>query len=410
MKKLSLNVIAALVFTCMIPAVGYGDCAEYSFIKIVDTATPVPGGDGGPFESSEISLPAMSNRKAAFRGEGGGVVGLFVGDGRNLNIVVAEGDPLSAGNSIVTLYADFAFDRAFLNFIASASSGLRGIYSTAGAGNSKIVEFGDPAPLPSGGTFSTIFFISREVSNLAFQASVTGGLATSGVYARIADTNQLVADTNTVIPGTAATTFGGGSFSDPDIFGQDVVFKGGFGGLTGVYARIAGDLIKVADTNDTQPGSIQLFKTFSIPVISSQKIAFRGVGGFAGIYTGGKEPLTAIVKTGDPAPGGSTFAGFGQYVAIDGHEVAFSGSGSGFNGLFVHSPSGSCRIIDTGDTLDGKDITQLEIGRDSYSRGYLAFRVRFADGSRAIYMAKLDKGAQIVPTAVQLLLLNKSEK
>ena len=81
--------------------------------------------------------------------------------------------------------------------------------------------------------------------------------------------------------------------------------------------------------------------------------------------------------TGDPAPGGSTFIGFAQNVSTDGGEVAFSAAGSGFIGLFVSDPSGLCRVIDTNDTLEGKDVTQVFMGRDSYSVGMLSFRAVF---------------------------------
>ena len=75
-------------------------------------------------------------------------------------------------------------------------------------------------------------------------------------------------------------------------------------------------------------------------------------------------------------------------MATDGGEVAFSGGGSGFIGLFVSDASGLCRVIDTNDTLEGDDVTQLFMGRDSYSGGMLAFRAVFSDGSRGIYLAK----------------------
>jgi len=68
--------------------------------------------------------------------------------------------------------------------------------------------------------------------------------------------------------------------------------------------------------------------------------------------------------------------------------VAFSASGSGFNGLFVSGRSGICKVIDTNDSLDGKDITQLSMGRDSYSSGTLGFMAVFSDGSQGIYLAK----------------------
>jgi hypothetical protein len=133
----------------------------------------------------------------------------------------------------------------------------------------------------------------------------------------------------------------------------------------------------VADINDTQPGNTQGFRTFSIPMISGRQVAFRGVGDFGGIYVGDGGPLTIIAQTGDPAPSGGVFSGFGPNVSLDDGEVAFSASGSGFSGLFVTGQSGLCRVIDTDDMLESKDIIQLFMGRDSYSLGMLSFRAVF---------------------------------
>lgn len=382
------------------PVFGHADCPDYIFIKIADTDTIVPGGDGGSFEGISLSLPAVNGFIAAFRGEGGGEEGIFAGDGKTLNPIAVEGDPISGGGTIDTIFVDFAYSGGVVNIIASPLGGVRGIYGTSATGLSKIVEFGESAP--SGGTFSTIFFVSRQGGNLAFHANITAGPGFVGIFTRIAGINELVVDSTTVIPESSPTTFS--SFSDPDISGQNVAFKGGFGALTGVYARIDGILKKVADINDTEPGETSSFTTFSVPVVSGRRVAFRGVGGISGIYVGDGGPLTVIAQNGDPAQGGGTFSGFDQFVAIDGGEVAFKGNGSGFQGLFVSGRFGLCRVIDTNDSLDTKDITQLSMGRDSYSRGTLGFLAVFSDSSRGIYLA-IAPGR--FPTGALFLLLDE---
>ncbi len=333
-------------------------------------------------ESISLRLQELI-RKAS--GEGGGEEGVFVGDGQTLSPVAVVGDPLSGG-TITDISRDFAYSGDVMNIIAIPSNGLRGIYNIDATGSSKIIEFGQPAP--GGGVFSTISSVSRQGDNLAYETNISFGPGVNGVLTRIGGVNELVADTTTVIPGSEPTVFTGGSFSDPDISGRNVAFRGGASALGGVYARIDGTLVKVADRNDIQPGSVKPFSTFSVPVISGEQVAFRGVGDFAGIYVGDGGPLTVIAQTGDPAPGGSTFNGFAQNVSTDGEAVAFSGAGSGFIGLFVSDPSGLCRVIDTNDTLEGEDVTQLFMGRDSYSEGMLSFQAVFFDGRRGIYLAK----------------------
>ena len=410
MKPISPAGVLTVLFFCLMPAYGNADCPEYTFVKIADSATPVPGGSGGSFDGRSLSLPALNSQMVAFRGDGGGVDGVFAGDGATLEAVVTAGEAVTGGGSITTIFSDFASGEGVLDIIALASSGLRGIYSADSTGLNKIVQFGEPAP--PGGTFSTIFFVSRHGANLAFQANITGGPGVAGVFARIANAIELVADTATPMPGSAPTEFG--SFSDPDISGRNVAFWGGFGPLSGVYARIDGALTKIADTNDFVPGGSQVFTSFSIPVISGRQVFFRGVGGGSGIYVGDGGALNVIAKTGDPAPGGSTFSGFGQFVSADSGALAFSASGSGFSGLFVSEPNGICRVIDTDTPLEGKDVIQLFMGRDSYVRGRLGFLAVFSDGSRGIYLAQKPRVVS-APTnlpvgAIFLLLDDQNQK
>jgi hypothetical protein len=397
MKRIFPYTVLVFLFSCLTPAFGQTDCSDYTFIKIVDSDTVVPGGNGGTFDRLKLSMPAVDNLKVAFRGEGGGQEGFFVGDGTTLRSVAVVGDPLSGGGVIDEIFEDFAYSNDVLNIIATPSNGGRGIFNLDNGGSTKIVQFGEPGP--AGGTFSTIFFVASQGENLAFQANVfrPPHLGANGVFARIAGVNELVAEETTVIPGSDPITFDSGAFHDPDISGQNVAFHGGKSALSGIYARIDGTLVKVADTNDTQPGGIKPFTTFSIPVISGRQVAFRGLADDVGIFVGDGGPLTVIAKTGDPAPGGSTFLGFGQNVSTDGEEVAFSGAGSGFLGLFVADPSGICRVIDTNDTLEGEDIVQVFMGRDSYSEGTLAFQAVFPDERRGIYLATPTSGrAEII--------------
>jgi hypothetical protein len=331
--------------------------------------------------------------------------------------MISEGDPAPGGGTIDTIYTDyedFAFSGGVLNVIAKPSNGDRGIYSVDATGLSKIVEFGEPAP--SGGTFQNIFFVSRQDANLAFQAGVFQNGRPElyeGVFVRIGGVNEVVADSTTIIPGSEPTTFAG--FNDPDISGNNVAFFGGNGALTGIYARIDGILKKVADINDTPPGSVGKFRGLYDPSISGRKVVFLGLADHSAIYAGYGGSLTVIVETGDPAPGYSTFSGFHPNVSADGDDVAFSAGGSGFNGLFVSSGQyGLCRVIDTNQTLNGKDINQLFMGMDSYAMGMLSFRAGFTDGSRGIYLAyvagvKPPTTQQEVPIGALFLLLDESK-
>jgi len=85
--------------------------------------------------------------------------GIFASDGMTLYPMATVGDSTSGGGIIDTIVNDFAFSGGVLDIIASPSRGLRVIYSIDATGLSKIIQFGESATL--GGTYSTIFFVSR---------------------------------------------------------------------------------------------------------------------------------------------------------------------------------------------------------------------------------------------------------
>jgi len=158
MKRVFPCVILILLFSSIVPAFGQTHCPDYTFVKIADTNTPVPGGNGGTFEGLSLSEPTVTSLRVAFYGEGGGAEGIFVGDGKSLNSVAAVGDPLTGGGTIDTIAEDFAFSGGVFNLIINTpSSGNHGIYTNDGSGLSKIVEFGESAP---GGALSPPYVLS----------------------------------------------------------------------------------------------------------------------------------------------------------------------------------------------------------------------------------------------------------
>jgi len=109
MKRVFPYVILILLFSSIVPAFGQTNCPVYTFVKIADTTTPVPGGNSGTFEGLSLSMPTVNDLKVAFRGEGGGEEGIFVGDGQALSPIAVVGDPLPGGGTITDISQDFAF-------------------------------------------------------------------------------------------------------------------------------------------------------------------------------------------------------------------------------------------------------------------------------------------------------------
>ena len=143
MKRVLPYIVLFLLFFCLTPAYGQSNCPVYTFRKIADTDTPVPGGNGGTFDGLKLSMPAVDGLRVAFRGEGGGEEGVFVGDGQTLSPMAVVGDPLSGGGAITDISRDFAYSGDVMNIIAIPSNGVRGIYNIDATGSSNINGYGN---------------------------------------------------------------------------------------------------------------------------------------------------------------------------------------------------------------------------------------------------------------------------
>ena len=91
--------------------------------------------------------------------------------------------------------------------------------------------------------------------------------------------------------------------------------------------------------------------------------------------------------------------------SIDDDVVAFVGhSDSTTNnvGIYLDFGGNLIPLIDRFDTLDGKLIRDLNIGRHSLSGNELAFNVDFLDGTRAMYLATFSAVPE--PTAFGLII------
>lgn len=142
----------------------------------------------------------------------------------------------------------------------------------------------------------------------------------------------------TPIPGGSGRFVG---FHELAFDGGNLLFIGsGPEGQSSVYKRSSiGKLGVIADTLTRVPGSVEWFSSFSAP-------------------------------------------------ALDGNRVAFHARTSGGRvGIYFAEPGGALRqVIATGDQLEGKEVRGLDFESGWLKDGTLAFRVFFADGSRAIYL------------------------
>jgi hypothetical protein len=293
--------------------------------------------------------------------------------------------------------------------------------------------------IPAGtGTFTGF----SQLALNGLQAGFIGtGVGQAGVYTRIpTEPIRPVANLSTAIPGGSGRFTG---FSNLVIDNNRVGFIGTGVGQAGVYTRIPVDPIRpMANLSTAIPGGSGRFTGFSNLVIDNNRVGFIGTGvGQAGVYTRiPGEPIRPVVNLATGIPGGSgNFTGFSN-LAIDTNQVSFIGTGVGQVGVYTgtigipvdplrpvanlttlipqgvgrftnfSAVSGSSghlallgeglnnqkgiylasiltKLVAVGDTLDGKTITDLKLGRFALDGNTLSFTADFDDGSEAIYTA-----------------------
>ena len=232
-------------------------------------------------------------------------------------------------------------------------------------------------PAPDGGIFVTFrgpFGVSPSISgeNIAFGAVTT---MSRGIFAYIDGSLQLIANTNTPVPGGRGTflNFGLLSGTSPSISGSNVAFGGCTEAGQGIYAYIDGSLRVIADTNTRSPDG-GMFHIFAMhegasPDISGQNIAFGATttNDFSGhaifAYIDGSLQLIAANYTEVPGGGGELFAHFGMYSgaepSISGENVAFSAKvDKGFfaSGIYAFIDGALRTIADSNTIVPGRDV------------------------------------------------------
>ncbi len=134
-------------------------------------------------------------------------------------------------------------------------------------------------PIPGGiGNFTGLGGPSLDNGNVAFGGE--GSSLQRGIYTNIGGTLNIVANTNTPIPGSTGNFTG---FSDLSLDNRNVAFSGFGSSQEGIYIKKVGGTLKlVADLNTPIPGGSGNFSTFRVPSLDKGNVAFIGN---TGIYT-----------------------------------------------------------------------------------------------------------------------------
>lgn len=234
-----------------------------------------------------------------------------------------------------------------------------GVYKHSNGMLSVVVDNRTPMPNDSG-TFSDFqsFPPDESNNNTAFRGV---GTMNSGVFARFADAPvSVIADLNTQVPN------GGGAFrafnTGVSIDGNAVVFMGSATSLStapGIYLSANGALSRVADTTTPIPGGVgATFARFQDWEVREGIVTFAGrdtAAQFAGVYRQQGDTFSTIVDRNTPVPDGrGAFSNFTQ-VSLDGNDIVFQARNTNpeFEGLFRITQGTLHRVVDDSTPIPG---------------------------------------------------------
>jgi hypothetical protein len=387
--------------------------ADFVFTKIADTNTPIPGGTGnfGEFVDGFSIGPALSDGKVAFVASTPFVItqiGVYTANiGGAVGVVADTNTPIPGGTGNFTGFGFAAIKHGNLAMGTSGPNGYQAIISDIGGHLNVVADTNTPIPGGMGNFTNFNQSYSFDGSNSAFRGFGSSGHV--GIYNDIGGHLNVVADTNTPIPGGTGNFTGFGFFTQ--ISNGITVFNGlGSSGQNGLYTAIGGHLSVVADTNTPIPGGKGNFTNFGGFSFDGVSLAFYGAGssGQAGDYTnlGGK--LRVVADTHTPIPGGTgNFQGFGPLIgpSISGDNIAISAvSSSGLVGLYLENNGSLTKVIDGNDRLDGELFSAYSpyISPTAVDGNQVGFEISFSDITpfhEGIFVATL-----VVPEPSSLVL------
>lgn len=388
--------------------------AQTTFIKIADTDTAIPGGSGTfPGFGDSGDAPVIDRGLVAFVSADN--LG-STAESRAIYTAVLGGPVELIANSatpapgtvpgVFSHYSQPSADGRSRRVAFEANNGgrLRGIYTSSG-GSSIATEADTTTTVPGTATsFGSFLDPSLDSDTPPGAAPTTAFRANpmaiyksaGGVVETLVELGDTVPCIPPAVPGTCGVF---AAFRDPTLHSDAVVFTGGTATASdgGIYMHSGGVTNALVDRTTLIPGRATTFSFFGVePSLDDDTVSFWGSGAVQGIYTvmsGSAPVLVADAQT--PVPDGTgNFTGFGNRItAIDKRAVVFVGAGPGQQGIYTNFGGALIKVVDRGDTLDGKALTNalFQISREAISNGVVVFSVTFNDGSgtEGVFAARL---------------------
>jgi hypothetical protein len=393
--------------------------AAYTFTKIADTATTAPGA-AVPF--STFSDVCYDGTNIAFIGRTDGASGpeaIYQWNGSTLSRVVNAGDPVPSSLQSFVNVQNLSLDSGRIVFQASNShdfqqSTFEGVYTNLGGSLRRVVDSTMTMP-GSTAVFRDLVGFGVPSHDVAIKGDtivfsgfgMPGGQFDEGVYRETAGVLSVVANRSTTLPGqTEPNVFYRGEI---DVDDGHVLFSG-----DGLYTTApTGSIRTVFDSNSslpelTPPVSEIAPNMFSLDNGVAAFITTPQNGAFEKfLYTqqpDGTNRLIVRESRTNPVTN-SSFTDLKMYYSLSNNQVLFSGwssfGGESVDGLYLSTDTGFEAVISDLDTLDGKNLTGLDVFKESLINGNFAFEATFSDGSSGIYFAE-DEGGTGTPQMMSI--------
>ncbi len=449
MVKLALRPSQAS-FLLLLSVIATGCQPQYTFQKLADTNTTMPGGSQ-KFTKLEYH-PAYDGTNVVFMGGGDSNHGVYRFNAGGLSRVLDQTVTIanSAGSPTTVGFLDGnhgpVADSGRLVFAAIVDS-----YAVCSdVSGSLKVELDNSqrfaAPYAQG-VFTSVLAPSLSSGHIVFTGTAAADEDNDGLgdtfYAGIYRApHQLIVDHETVIPQSGGKTFAYDAFSFEDsipvVEGSQVVFWGtdnrGEPTFQGIYLadlNTPNSLVRVVDTNTAIPGGHGLFASFSkFPDVDGNRVLFRGYGsnGYGGLFLATGGTITKIADTNTTIPGRTEHFQFSsnidQSFALSNGWAVFADGNPNGRGLYTNYGGSLKTILETGDPLNGGSVnpdTPPQVGRYGFRGNNLVFYANTVNAAGArmdgVYFVDLsdDRGtlsgpawipsfAHLVPTSVRHVL------
>lgn len=380
----------------------------FTFTKIVDVTTPIPGATGQAFTFNNTDVPAISPTGLVAFATGDANIWRALADGTQLKRLVDTSMPIpgwtgdfveSNGYAVQV----FSGDIVFVGYDGSTTRGV-GLYAVPATGGAvaTLVDANNPAlswgrssynftadfSVPPRGQVSTSSVVFQYQQRV-FAAPLSG----SGSLTAIAGPQDSAASP----PAPYCCIF-----DSPSAIPQYTALRGGnvYGRGSIQTATQSGSSFHVIANGSVHPPATPIGYVFDDFTLSQpawdQEIVFHGASlprntefdKIDGIYArGGGKPFVRLVDTSMPIPGGSgnfVLNGFGPIAARNGIVVFQAQDAVGNIGLYTVPETGGTvtKIIAAGDPIGaGFHVAVPQIGKEPFNGSTLVFEAIYTNSA-----------------------------